>query len=48
LLNPALILPSVVAYQEEAENEKNEKPKEKEEEEEEEEADVYQGFSSSL
>jgi ribosomal protein L12E/L44/L45/RPP1/RPP2 len=47
LLKPALILPSVVAYQEEAENEKNEKPKEKEEEEEEE-ADVYQGFYSSL
>jgi hypothetical protein len=44
LLKPALILPSVVAYQEEAENEKNEKPKEKEEEE----ADVYQGFYSSL
>jgi hypothetical protein len=45
LLKPALILPSIVVYQEEAENEKNEKPKEKEEEEE---ADVYQGFYSSL
>lgn len=45
MLNPALILPSVVAYQEEAENEKNEKPKEKEEEEE---ADVYQGYLRRL